>query len=56
MCAILSEKKKDEQYKLVFKKEEIEPYFPSTFTPQQMQETVIRLLKHWKLNRDRDAR
>ena len=56
MCAILSEKKKDEQYKLVFKKEEIEPYFPSTFTPQQMQETVIRLLKHWKLNRDRNAR
>ena len=56
MCAILSEKKKDEQYKLVFKKEEIETYFPSTFTPQQMQETVIRLLKHWKLNRDRDAR
>ena len=56
MCDILSEKKKDEQYKLVFKKEEIEPYFPSTFTPQQMQETVIRLLKHWKLNRDRDAR
>ena len=56
MCAIISEKKKDEQYKLVFKKEEIEPYFPSTFTPQQMQETVIRLLKHWKLNRDRDAR
>ena len=56
MCAIMSEKKKDEQYKLVFKKEEIEPYFPSTFTPQQMQETVIRLLKHWKLNRDRDAR
>ena len=37
-------------------KEEIESYFPSTFTPQQMQETVIRLLKHWKLNRDRDAR
>ena len=56
MCAILSEKKKDEQYKLVFKKEEIETYFPSSFTPQQMQETVIRLLKHWKLNRDRDAR
>ena len=56
MCAILSEKKKDEQYKLVFKKEEIEGLFPSSFTPQQMQETVIRLLKHWKLNRDRDAR
>ena len=56
MCAILSEKKKDEQYKIVLRKEDIEGVFPSSFTPQQMQETVIRLLKHWKLNRDRDAR
>ena len=56
MCAILSEKKKDEQYKIVLRKEDIEGLFPSSFTPQQMQETVIRLLKHWKLNRDRDAR
>ena len=56
MCAILSEKKKDEQYKIVLKKEDIEGVFPSSFTPKQMQETVIRLLKHWKLNRDRDAR
>ena len=56
MCAILSEKKKDEQYKIVLRKEDIEGVFPSSFTPQQMQETVIRLLKHWKLNQDRDAR
>ena len=56
MCAILSEKKKDEQYKSDLRKEDIEGVFPSSFTPQQMQETVIRLLKHWKLNRDRDAR
>ena len=56
MCAILSEKKKDEQYKIVLRKEDIEGVFTSSFTPQQMQETVIRLLKHWKLNRDRDAR
>ena len=56
MCAILSEKKKDEQYKIVLKKEDIEGVFPSSFTPKQMQETVIRLLKHWKLNRDRNAR
>ena len=56
MCAILSEQKKDEQNKIILKNEQIKKFFPSTYTPQQMQDTIIKLLEQWNRKRDRDAR
>ena len=41
-----------EQYK--FKREEIRKYFPKSYTPQRMQETIIKLLEAWQKKRQRD--
>jgi len=44
--SILSEVKKDAD-KIVIKGDRLKKYFPSTFTPRQMEETIIELLENW---------
>ena len=48
--SIMSEEKKDVE-KVTFNGEILKKYFPSTFTPQQMEETIIQLLEGWAENK-----
>ncbi len=54
MCGIMSEKKKDMLDKVTFKGEELKKYFPKSYTPKQMQDTIIKLLTQWQKKRQRD--
>ncbi len=54
MCAVMSEEKKDMLDKVTFKGDELRKYFPKSYTPKQMQETIIKLLAQWQKKRERD--
>jgi len=48
---------KPNQKKLSFKTDDLRGYFPKTYTPQQMQDTILKLLDNWrKRQRDKGAR
>ena len=47
----LAEQKPNQQEQYKFKREEIRKYFPKSYTPAKMQETIIRLLERWQRNR-----
>ena len=48
MRAIMSEEKKPEQDKLTFTGDRLRKYFPKSYTPEQMETTIIRLLEQWQ--------
>ena len=54
MCAVMSEEKKDVLDKVTFKGDELRKFFPKSYTPKQMQETIIKLLSQWQKKRERD--
>ena len=54
MRAILSEEKKPEVGKITLSSDKLRRYFPKSFTPQQMEQTIFRLLKQWQRRRQRD--
>lgn len=54
MRAILSEEKKPEVGKITLSSDKLRRYFPKSFTPQQMEETIFRLLEQWQRRRQRD--
>ena len=54
MCAVMSEEKKDVLDKVTFKGDELRKFFPKSYTPKQMQETIIKLLAQWQKKRERD--
>ncbi len=54
MCAVLSEEKKPELNKVTFKHDVLKKYFPKSYTPKQMEDTIIRLLEQWQRKRQRD--
>lgn len=47
ILAIMMEKKKPECWNLTIPMNRISGYFPKTYTPQQMEKTIIRLLEAW---------
>ena len=51
MLAIMSEKKKEELDKVTLTGETLRKYFPKSYTPQKMQETIIKLLEQWQRRR-----
>ena len=51
MRAILGEEKKSDLDRLVFTTETLRKYFPKSYTPAKMQETIIGLLERWQRNR-----
>ena len=53
MYSIMSEEKKDELDRIVLKSDTLRKYFPRSFTPQQMEQTIIRLLEAWQKKRQR---
>ena len=54
MQDILGEVKKGELDRVAFKSEQLRKYFPKSYTPKQMQDTIIRLLEQWQRKRERD--
>ena len=48
MSAILSEEKKVEQEQVSFSAEALRKYFPKSYTPQQMETVIFRLLDTWQ--------
>ncbi len=53
MYAIMSEEKKDDLNRITFQGDELRKYFPRSYTPMQMQQTIIRLLEQWQKKRER---
>ncbi|MEF9880419.1 MAG: ParB/RepB/Spo0J family partition protein [Clostridia bacterium] len=54
MIAIMSEEKKPEQDKLTFTGDKLRKFFPKTYTPQQMEQTIFKLLEQWQRRRQQD--
>ena len=55
MRAIMSEEKKPEMDKLIFTSAKLRQYFPKSYTPQQMENTILRLLEQWQRKRQQEA-
>ena len=53
MCAVMSEEKKPEVDHVTLKNDVIRKYFPKSYTPQQMEQTIINLLDQWQKKRER---
>ena len=51
MRAIMSEEKKSDLDKITFTSDTLRKYFPRSYTPQRMQETIIKLLEAWQRKR-----
>ena len=53
MFDIMGEEKKAEMDRVTFKNEVLRKYFPKSYTPKQMQDTIIKLLEQWQKKRQR---
>ena len=53
MRSIMSEEKKPEKFSLTFDGDRIRKYFPKSYTPLQMENTIIKLLEAWQKKRQR---
>ena len=51
--AVMGEEKKDELDKVVIKNDTLRKYFPRSFTPKQMENTIIKLLDQWQRKQQR---
>ena len=51
--AVMGEEKKDELDKVVIKNDTLRKYFPRSFTPKQMEDTIIKLLEQWQRKQQR---
>ena len=51
--AVMGEEKKDELDKVVIKNETLRKYFPRSYTPKQMEDTIIKLLDQWQRKQQR---
>ena len=54
MRAIMSEEKKDAE-RITLKGDTLRKYFPASYTPKRMEETIIKLLEQWQKRRKREA-
>ena len=54
MLGIMMEQKKPENWNLSLPMDKIKKYFPRSYTPQRMEETIIKLLDRWMKKRQRD--
>ena len=52
MRAIMSEEKKEVE-RVTLKSETLRKYFPASYTPKRMEETIIRLLEQWQKQQKR---
>ena len=54
MRVIMSEEKKSDLDRVTFTSDTLRKYFPKSYTPARMQETIIKLLEQWQKKRQRD--
>lgn len=54
MLDIMMEQKKPEGYNVVLSADKLRNYFPRSYTPQKMEETILKLLDAWLRKRQRD--
>ena len=54
MCEIMDEEKKSELDRITIKGDVLRKYFPRSYTPLQMQQTIIKLLEAWQKKRTRE--
>ena len=53
MFDIMGEEKKAEMDRVTIKNDVLRKYFPKSYTPKQMQDTIIKLLEQWQKKRQR---
>ena len=51
--AVMGEEKKDELDKVVIKNDTLRKYFPRSYTPKQMEDTIIKLPEQWQRKQQR---
>ena len=54
MLSVMSEQKKPEREDIVIKSEILRKYFPRSFTPRQIEQTIIHLLDMWQKGRQKN--
>ena len=54
MRVIMGEEKKSDLDRVTFTSDTLRKYFPKSYTPQRMQETIIKLLEAWQKKRQKD--
>ena len=54
MCDVMDEIKKDDMGQISFKTNDIKKFFPKSYTPKQMSDTILRLLEQYQRRRERD--
>lgn len=54
MSAIMSEEKKSEMDKVTLRSDTLRRYFPKSYTPKQMEQTIIKLLDVWQKQRQKN--
>jgi len=54
MSAIMSEEKKSDMDKVTFRSDTLRRYFPKSYTPKQMEQTIIKLLDVWQKQRQKN--
>lgn len=54
MCDVMSEEKKDDMTTITIPHDVLRKYFPKSYTPQQMQDVIMKLLDQWQKKRNRE--
>lgn len=54
MCEVMNETKKSDMGRVSFNVDTLRKYFPKSYTPKKMEDTIIRLLEAWQRKRQRD--
>ena len=54
MCDVMSEQKKDDMTTITISHDVLRKYFPKSYTPQQMQDVIVKLLDQWQKKRNRE--
>ncbi len=54
MCKVMDEEKKDDMTTITIPHHVLRKYFPKSYTPQQMQEVIMKLLEQWQKKRNRE--
>ena len=54
MCEVMNEVKKSDMGRVSFSTDSLKKFFPKSYTPKQMENTILRLLEQWQRKRQRD--
>lgn len=54
MCDVMNEVKKDDMTTITIPHDVLRKYFPKSYTPQQMQDVIMKLLDQWQKKRSRE--